>query len=305
MIMTVTLNPALDLTYTVDTLVPGREHRVGGVTVRAGGKGVNVARVLADLGHAVRVTGLLGGRTGEQIAADLSAVDNRFVPVAAESRRTVAVVDERGATGLWEPGPEVTAAEWAAFRDVFSALLHGVGVVVLAGSLPRGVPHDAYAVLTVAAHRAGVPVVLDADGRALAEGLRAGPDVVKPNRTELAAATGQDVGTAAQALAAARRLRDGADTAVVATLGPDGLVASTVDGDWRAATGEVLAGNPTGAGDACVAALADGLLRGRTWPERLAEAAAVSAAAVHAPVAGTVDPAAVQRWRSAVTVAAA
>jgi len=306
MIMTVTLNPALDVTYAVEELVRGREHRVGQVGARAGGKGINVARVLADLGQPVRATGLLGGRTGEQIGAELSAsrVDARFVAVAGESRRTIAVVDGGGATGLWEPGPTVTEAEWRSFVEAFVDLLDGVDVVVFAGSLPPGIPADAYAELTRLARRAGAQVILDADGRPLAEGLRAEPDVVKPNRSELAGVTGQPVTSAARALNAARRLRAAAHTAVVATLGADGLVASTVDGDWRATTG-VVSGNPTGAGDACAAALAQGLRADRAWPDRLAEAAAVAAAAVRAPVAGMVDPAEVRRWRGTVVVAEA
>jgi tagatose 6-phosphate kinase len=306
MIMTVTLNPALDVTYTVDALVPGQEHRVDRVHARAGGKGINVARILTDLGRPVRATGLIGGSTGERIAAELSrsTVDSQFVTVDGESRRTVVVVDGQGATGLWEPGPTVSAAEWTAFRRRFDQLLAGVSVVVLAGSLPPGVPDDAYAELTEVAHGAGARVVLDADGRALAGGLRAGPDVVKPNRTELAAVTGQPVASAAEALTAARHLRRGGSTAVVATLGADGMVVSTVEGDWRASAGAAVPGNPTGAGDACVAALAHGLQHNQAWPDRLADAVAVSAAAARAPVAGTVDLAEIRRWRGAVVVAA-
>jgi tagatose 6-phosphate kinase len=195
----------------------------------------------------------------------------------------------------------VTPAEWRSFAGAFADLLDGVAVVVLAGSLPPGVPADAYGQLTHLARGRGVRVVLDADGPALAEGLRAGPDVVKPNREELAGATGHAVTSSTGALTAARRLRAQADTAVVATLGADGLIASTVEGDWRAVAG-VVTGNPTGAGDACAAALAEGLLAGRAWPDRLARAAAVAAAAVAAPVAGTVDPAEVHRWRDTVVV---
>jgi len=203
MILTVTLNPALDLTYAVAALRPGDVHRVDVVGARPGGKGLNVAGVLASLGRPVRATGLLGGGTGEQIGALLerSDVDSSFVPIAAESRRTVVVSSDVDlTTGLWEPGPIVTEAEWAAFRRHFEELLAGVTVVALAGSLPRGIPTDGYATLARTARERRARVVLDADGPALLEGLRAGPDVVKPNRLELAGATGQPVGTADEAL---------------------------------------------------------------------------------------------------------
>jgi tagatose 6-phosphate kinase len=304
MILTVTLNPALDLTYTVPTLSPGLAHRVDGVGVRPGGKGLNVAGVLASLGAPVRATGLLGGGTGEQIGALLarSGVDGSFVPIGAESRRTVVVSDGDQATGFWEPGPVVTGAEWHAFRRHYGDLLAGVGVVALAGSVPPGLPADAYAILARAARDRGARVILDADGPALRDGLRAGPDVVKPNRAELAAATGRPVDSTGDALRAAHALRGGGRTAVVATLGADGLVSSTVDGHWTARLGRPVRGNPTGAGDACVAAVAAGLLAGRAWPEVLADAVAWSAAAVLAPSAGTLDPARVTRLRPHVVV---
>jgi tagatose 6-phosphate kinase len=306
MILTVTLNPALDVTYGVGALIPGSTHRIRDVGVRAGGKGINVARVLAGFALPVRATGFLGGVTSDQITALLgqSTVEVCFVPIAAETRRTVVVSDGVAATGFWEPGPAVSAGEWRAFVAGYPGLLDGVEVVVLAGSLPPGVPDDAYAGLTTTARSAGARVILDTAGPALRAGLRAGPEVVKPNRGELEEVTGQAAPTPRQALGAARLLRNDTGTAVVATLGGDGLIASTMDGDWRAALPAALPGNPTGAGDACVAALAAGLLRARPWSELLADAVAWSAAAATAPTAGTVDPGCAHRLRPSVVVAA-
>jgi tagatose 6-phosphate kinase len=303
-ILTVTLNPALDVTYRVDDVVLGRTHRVRDVTTCAGGKGLNVARVLASAGFPVRATGLLGGRAGEHIRALLHSdgVVGDFVPIAAEARHTIVLVDGHTPTGFWEPGPVVTPAEWRAFIDTFPRLLSGARVVVLSGSLPPSVPDDAYATLIAIAHEAGTSVVLDADGEALRLGVRAGPAVVKPNQSELATVTGRDVTTAGLAVAAARELRRGLPTAVVATLGADGLVSSTRDGDLTARLSTPLTGNTTGAGDACAAALAAGLLKAQEWEEIMSDAVAYSAAAVTAPVAGVVDPRQVQRLRSAVVV---
>src|SRR5262245_15360162 len=135
MILTVTLNPALDVTYTVDAVVPGATHRVRESRVSPGGKGVNVSRVLSALGISVRATGFIGGPTGDQIVGALadSKVEAEFFPIAAESRRTVVVVDPATATGFWETGPAVTDAEWRAFLRGYVPLVTGVRVVVLAG----------------------------------------------------------------------------------------------------------------------------------------------------------------------------
>ena len=287
MIVTVTLNPALDLTYEVDALIPHGTHRVAAVAERAGGKGLNVARVLHTAGEPVLATGLLGGGTGERVAALLArdGLASSFAPIAGETRRTVAVADHDDATGFWEPGPVVAAAEWAGFVDHFRSLLTGAQVVALCGSLPPGLPPDAYATLIRLAAAAGARTILDTSGAALRHGLAAGPDVAKPTAAELAAVPGSP---------AARSM--------IISRGADGLLAITPDGCWRAVPPERLAGNPTGAGDACVAALARGLRDGTAWPALLADAVALSAAAVVAPVAGTVDHDTYRRTRPRVTV---
>jgi tagatose 6-phosphate kinase len=282
--------------------VPGATHRVLQVRARAGGKGVNVARVLRQLGRDTVVAGLTGGHTGDLIRADLagSGLPRELVAIGGESRRTLAVVSRRdgGATLLNEPGPRVRAAEWAELRARVDRLLAaGAAAVVLAGSLPAGAPPGAYAELVEAAHGHGVPAIVDADGEALRAALAARPEVVKPNAAELRAATGHD-----DPARGAEALRRAGAAAVAASLGPGGLLAVTDAGSWRAVPPEVVAGNPVGAGDAAVAALAAGLVDGLPWPERLREAVAVSAAAVLHPVAGGFDPAAYRRFRDAVTV---
>ncbi|MEU4879667.1 1-phosphofructokinase family hexose kinase [Streptomyces althioticus] len=302
MILTVTLNAALDVTYGVDSLRPRTSHRVGAVHRRAGGKGVNVARVLAGQGRAVTVTGLVGGPTGALIREDLRGVPglrDELVPVSGESRQTVTVVsgDDGDATVFNERGPQVGPAEWRAFTDRFAELVRESSVVALCGSLPPGLPSDAYARLISRASRSGVPSVLDTSGAPLLDALDARPDVVKPNAAELAAATGCD-----DAVAGAERLRALGARAVVVSSGPGGLLAVTPDGRRRAVPPERLAGNPTGAGDACVAALAAGLADGAPWGDVLREAVALSAAAVACPVAGDVDSAAYERFRTTVTV---
>jgi tagatose 6-phosphate kinase len=279
-IVTVTPNLALDVTYELPELLPGRAHRVETVHTRAGGKGVNVARVLRSLGHDVLVVGLAGGPTGEAVRADLDAAGlaHDLVPITGETRRTVTVVVGGEATLLNEPGPVVTAEEWTALEE----RIPDADVVVISGSLPPGVPEDAVARLA----RRDVPVIVDTSGEAL---RHAAPYAwaVKPNAAELAELTGTD-----DPEAGARSLRA---RAVVVSLGADGLLAVTGDEVHRMAPAQVVSGNPTGAGDAVVAALAAGI--GSPWPDLLKDAAALSAAAVLAPVAGSYDPAAYEGFR--------
>jgi tagatose 6-phosphate kinase len=296
MILTVTANPALDVTYRVATLVPHGTHRVSAVAERAGGKGLNVARVLHALGEPVLATGLLGGATGARVGELLAGgPPASFVPIAGETRRTVAVADDGDATGFWEPGPAVSAGEWAAFVSHFRSLAEAADVVVLSGSLPPGAPVDGYATLITLA--GSTPAIVDTSGASLRHALAAGPDIVKPNAAELAALLAP-AGSPVRDAQAARRL--GAE-AVVVSHGPGGLVAATASGCWRSRPPYAVAGNPTGAGDACVAALARGLAAGTPWPDRLRDAVALSAAAVAAPVAGDVDLDLYERIRPDVT----
>ncbi|MGA5097059.1 1-phosphofructokinase family hexose kinase [Streptomyces lavendulocolor] len=299
MILTVTLNTALDITCRLPEIRPHRSNRLHGVTQQAGGKGVNVSRVLAAMGRATVVTGLAGGTTGQAVRADLAecGLRDELVDVAGETRRTMAVVDDRDVTMLLEPGPVISGPEWHTFLEHYERLSARASVVVLSGSLPPGLPDDSYGTLIDRARAHGVPAVLDADGPALLNALPAGPALVKPNASELTEATGiQDP------LGAAQKLRAAGAAAVVASLGPDGMLACTDAGNWRARPSTGLTGNPTGAGDSAVAALALGLAAGRPWPERLRHATALSAATVLAPRAGRFDADAYDRLLDSVRV---
>ncbi|MEO3886000.1 1-phosphofructokinase family hexose kinase [Nonomuraea sp. B5E05] len=316
MILTVTLNLALDVTYRLPEIDWDGVNRVGAVHRRAGGKGVNVARVLATLGHEVLVAGLAGGPTGQAIEGDLRAagLPSALTPIAADSRTTLAVTEAlhpspararpgsgqaraetpgvaaRGAgagrTALFnEPGPEVTPGELESFVRRYETLVAAADAVVLSGSLPRGVPLDTYAALAAIAAGEGVPAIVDADGEPLRHAPEGRPSVVKPNAEELARAMpGGDPAESAQAL------RERGAEAVVVSMGAGGLLAVTGEGTFRARMPYTVGGNPTGAGDSLVAGLALGLVERAPWPDRLRRAAALGAAAVAAPVAGDFDP---------------
>jgi tagatose 6-phosphate kinase len=284
------LNLALDITYISERFVVGEANRVGRVHAQAGGKAVNVARLLHQAGHEVMITGFVGGPVGGEIVGQLDqwAVPHALVRCAAGNRRTVSAfsVQDAAVTAYNESGPPITAAEWALFADGFGKLLHDARLVVLSGSLPAGLPPDAYRTLAGLATDAGCEVFVDTHAAPLLAALAAKPALVKPNEHELAEAAGLTVPVPLPAAVHAARglLADGAQ-AVVVTLGPRGLL-GVLPGMSLLATPPPQRGNPVGAGDAAFAALVEGHLAEQPWPDRLRRAAAMSAAAVRQPVAG-------------------
>jgi tagatose 6-phosphate kinase len=307
----VALNPALDVTHHVDRVDWAGVNRPAAVRAEPGGKGLNVARTLHLLGADVFVLGLVGGSTGDAVRSALNAtgVRSAFTHIAGDTRRTFAVVDAgRGDVALFnEPGPPVSARDYARLLAAYLEVVPSCAAVVLSGSLPPGVPADAYAELIRLAAAAGAPAVLDSSGEALRRGLAAGPAVVKPNLAELEAEVGRAVpwagpGDPSAVTGAADELRGHGAEAVVVSLGADGLLAVTGEGTWLAAPARAAAGNPTGAGDAAVAGLGHGLALGIPWPERLRQAAALGAAAAAAPVAGELRLADYERARAGVAI---
>jgi tagatose 6-phosphate kinase len=323
MIITLTPNPALDITYAVETLTLGDSHRVGSVSERAGGKGLNVAGVLVSMGRAAVAVAPVGEGDGEAFAQDLEerGVSHRLVTSPSATRRSVAVVEAGGrATLLNEPGTNQPQDVWERVAAGVADLAPRASVLTVSGSLPPGTDADLVARLTGLAHEAGLRVVLDVSGIPLLRALTVRPDLVKPNRAEAArtlldlrrepttrAGAGAGVGCggrgeALSTVAAARALvAEGAQAAVV-TDGEAGLVAVHDGVALRARLARPLAGNPTGAGDALTASLAADLddlavlpVGPDAWAAVLARGVAWSAAAVLQPVAGAVDPADVER----------
>ncbi|MGW4058064.1 1-phosphofructokinase family hexose kinase [Amycolatopsis sp. NPDC004747] len=291
-ILTVTLNPAIDVTYRVGALHLGGTTRVSDVRSRAGGKGVNVAAVVRELGGESLVLALTTTRTPDEfrIGLDELGLAHRLVPALPAVRRTVAVVTPAdGTTMVQEAGLPAGGTAEAGILDALRAELPA-GAVVISGSVPEGLGADVPAKLVRLCARNGVPVIADVSGAALREAA-AGGAVLMPNEDELAELAGPGL-EACESLVAA-----GA-AAVVATFGPEGAIAVTPRGAWRARPAEVVTGNPAGAGDAGAAALAGHLSEESEvdWPVALADVVATSAAAVLRPVAGEIDVTARNRW---------
>jgi 1-phosphofructokinase/tagatose 6-phosphate kinase len=196
-IVTVTVNAALDRTLTVPIFQIGFRHRSSEVLTLAGGKGINVARALKTLEIPVVATGLAGGRTGTRIIEELTseAILNDFVRISAESRTSTAVVDPTSGTytEINEWGPEVTEPELATLMEKLHYLVRGADFVVLAGSLPRKVPTSFYADAIRDLTRRDVRVVLDSEGEPLRVGVEAGPFLVSPNQREAEGLVGQEL----------------------------------------------------------------------------------------------------------------
>jgi len=303
-IVSVCLNAAIDVTYFVPTVTLRESNRIARVHRQAGGKGVNVARVLAALGVDVVVTGLSGSATGAEIVRDLTTagICTAFTSVAAPSRHTVTVVDTDGSTVFNEPGPVISAAEWRAFVTAFDELVPAADVVVLSGSTPPGCPDTAYRDLAELAHAANARVIVDAGGDLLRHSLDARPAVVKPNSAELVATLGRPVRSMDDAVLGARMLLAKGAQAVVVTRGAAGFVAVRPEQAFTVHPSKQVPGNPTGAGDALAAALARALAAGLTWPECLTEAAAIASAAVASPVAGFVPADTLTQLRQSIII---
>ncbi|MBL7487736.1 1-phosphofructokinase [Frankia sp. AgB1.9] len=291
MILCVSASPALDVTYRVERLTVGATNRIRETARRPGGKATNVARLLVLLGQDARLLTTAGGETGAELAAGLSrlGVAHDLVPTTSVTRRTFALVDETTDTVTLLNEPALVD-DWPRFVARAAELIPSAEVVVLSGSLPADAPVDGLAQLVSLARAHGRPVVLDASGPALLAALAAGPTVVKPNADEL-----RDCADEADPVFAARSVANRFGVLVVASLGADGLVAVAGDTEWRARPRRRLTGNPTGAGDAVVAALARGLRAGTELGPLLADCVALAAAAVLSPTAGEFEAADYQR----------
>ncbi|MDI9728072.1 1-phosphofructokinase [Stutzerimonas stutzeri] len=281
-VLTVTLNPALDLTVQLPVLRLGEVNRSDNLQVHAAGKGLNVAQVLADLGHQLTVTGFLGEANAqpfEQLFAARGFADE-FVRVAGETRSNIKLAEADGRiTDINGPGLAVGAAQRDELLARLERLVPGHELVVVAGSLPRGVEVPWFVELLQRLARLGARVALDTSGAALREGLALSPWLIKPNEEELAQARALDPADA-QALADEARRLNARIEHVVMSQGAAGVSWFSPAAAWHAQPPKVRVVSTVGAGDSLLAGMLHGLLAG--WPaERtLAHATAIAAQAV-------------------------
>jgi 1-phosphofructokinase len=251
-VVTVTPNPSLDHTVEVPELVRGEVQRTSQALVEAGGKGVNVARVLAKHGH--RTTAILPAGDDAQRMIGLLApqqVSTVAVPISGAIRTNIAVVESDGTTTkLNEPGATLSEADVAALLAAVDDALHNKpSWLVAAGSLPAGAPDDFYARVTSAAVAAGVPVAIDTSGPALAAAIDAGASVVKPNLEELEEVLGRSLVTVGDVVDAAKELRARGSKDLLVSLGGHGALLITAEGSWWAGGPPLIPRSTVGAGD--------------------------------------------------------
>ncbi len=286
MIVTLTPNPSLDRTIAVPVLRRGKVMRATESREDPGGKGLNVSRALAQNGTATRAVLPIGGVYGGVMLDLLRAQDIDVVPVpiAGAIRANVAIVEPDGATTkVNEQGPCFSPAEVEALRTATAGASIGAGWVVCCGSLPPGIDDDFYADVVQRCHEGGVKVAVDSSGEPMAQALAARPDLIKPNRVELAEAVGRDLPTVGAVVDAARSLVATGIGCVLVSLGRDGAL--LVDSE-RVVRAEARVENPlstVGAGDAFLAGYLHAVASGLDAEAALRTAVAFGAAAVSRP----------------------
>jgi 1-phosphofructokinase family hexose kinase len=302
MIITVTLNAALDKTLEVPNFTPGRRHRTVDQTTMPGGKGVNIARAIKRLGQPVIATGLAGGSTGTRIVDALTeeSILNSFIRIREESRTNTAVLDPTTGqhTEINERGPSVSTQELELFRDKLLYLAKGASMCVFAGSLPRGVDAGVYGELIREVRKLGVLTMIDTDGDPLRLAVRAEPDLVSPNELESEELVGQefnDVDDRAQAVLEMTRL--GAREAIMTV--PDGCYACVLEDGalalHRVTVEEQEARSSIGSGDAFLAGYVAARYMGQSSVDCLRFAVACGAESTQHFGAGLLDPGRVER----------
>lgn len=297
MIVTVTLNAALDRTLTVPNFQRDHRHRASQVLTLAGGKGINIARALKRLDVPVVATGLAGGRTGTRIVEELTAeaILNDFVRIGEDSRTSTAVVDpmESSYTEINEWGPRVEPEELDMLLEKLHYLSRGADFVVFAGSLPRGVAESFYAEATRDLNRRDVPVVLDTEGEPLRLGVEAEPYLVSPNQREAEHVVGQELEEPEDFLMAldaiaelgARNVHITLDTGCFGLLREDRRITR-----YRAVAPVLEPVSVVGAGDVLLAQFLAAKLAGKPGDEALRLAVAAGAASTLEVGAGRFEP---------------
>ena len=267
MIVTVTMNPAIDKTVDIGKFERGDLNRIKRVEIDAGGKGINVSKTIRELGGESIATGFVGGTSGtiiRQVLADLG-LRTDFVDVKGETRTNLKVVEETGeVTELNEPGPEVSKEQLEDLLNRLDGYANPDTLFVLAGSIPAGIPTDIYRKITEQVHQKGAKVLLDADGALFSESLKGKPDMLKPNRSELERYYQMDYRASEQELVSmGEKLLDHGVSMAAISLGQMGAIFLTKEKRYRCPGLRVKAHSTVGAGDALVAAMA------YSWDEKL------------------------------------
>lgn len=269
MIITVTMNPAIDKTVEIEQLVPNGLNRIQKVEYDAGGKGINVSKTIHELGGESLAMGFLGGNAGKTIENVLTSwnIQHDFIWVEGETRTNTKVFEKSGGvTELNEPGPVINEAQVEELIQKICEYTDKETLVVLAGSIPAGVDKNIYAAITESVHEKGGSVLMDADGELFRNALKASPDIIKPNQVELEEYIGADYRLSMGELKAlAEKFQNNGIKTVAISMGKGGAMIVRDKFVARCPALSVKAHSTVGAGDAMVAALA------YSWDKKLGD----------------------------------
>ena len=260
MILTVTMNPSVDISYPLEKFNLDTVNRVAKAIKTPGGKGLNVTRVLKQLDDKVIATGLIGGALGIDIQKKLAeiGIENKFFEISGETRNCIAILHEGNQTEILENGPTISQSESEKFLEYFEKLVQEVEIISISGSLPNGLEDDYYSKMIEICNKYEKPVVLDCSGRALVEVLKNEykPKVIKPNTEELSQLIGKevskDIGELKETLK--NKLFDEIEWIIV-SLGADGAFAKHNDKFYKVNVPNIKVVNPVGSGDSTVAGI--------------------------------------------------
>ena len=283
MLLTVTLNAAIDKRYVVEDFQVGKVIRVKECVYTPGGKGLNVSKVAAIAGAEVIATGFVGGYAGGYIENALQpfGIKSEFCHLKAESRSCINIWDEKQKlqTEFLEPGLTVSEEEFQCFYQQFQELIEKAEVIAMSGSVPKGLDGTAYQKLVRSCKEAGKKVILDTSGKLLEMGIEACPTMIKPNLDEIRMLTGKQCEQLEEMIAAAKEIHEKGVEIVAVSLGADGCFVVCDQGVFRAKVPKIDAVNTVGCGDSMIAGFALGLSKGLNMEEILKQASAISAAA--------------------------
>lgn len=265
MILTITLNPAVDMSYQLDQLAINTVNRVDDVSKTAGGKGLNVTRILRQLNEDVTASGFLGGSLGDFIKSEVKSigVHDYFVPISGQTRNCIAILHEDKQTEILENGPTITKSEGEAFLTSFASYIEHVKFVTISGSLPKGLPSNFYVQLLKIAANNKTPVLLDVNGSASSVVLDSQykPFLIKPNEQEFADVLGLKSVNEQQIITAIKTEPFTDIPLVVVTLGQNGAIVKYKKSIYRVKVPTIKTINAVGSGDAVIAGFASGLSR--------------------------------------------
>lgn len=284
MIITVTLNPALDKAVEIDGFTIGNVNRIVSTRVDAGGKGINVSKVIKELKHKSLALGFLGGSSGDQIKSYLDglSIKNEFLSVKGETRTNLKIIDKLNNThtDINEKGPSLEQQDITDIKEKIMEHCTCDSLVVLSGSVPSGVCNGIYGEIIIDIKNKGGKVILDAEGELLIQGIKAGPYMVKPNIDELEKAFNIKINNEEEIIRIAKKILEYGVKYVVISLGSEGSMFISQDKVAKVSGIKVQVKSTVGAGDSMVAAMAVAVEAGYSFEESIKLACATSTANV-------------------------